>query len=439
MHRPGNAARWSSLLVCVMIAPGPAAAWPPALAAAPARAAALAAAAAPTPEAPPDPDSPPHRGLVITEILAAVPTGPEGDANQDGVRHVSGDEFIELYNHSSGPVNLRGYRLTDRDAGKAAGIDFRFPQLVVQPRQVVVVFNGNGSNIPGPVGDSQRPPSATNERFSGAWVFSIRAASQRMSLANAADRVTLYDPDGRVVQDVSWGPSDGAARSLAPVVDGVSVTRLAPSGPFIPHPRAAGLFSPGLFAHDATGAAPPVPAVPAQIPAPLFPRTPPFAPPSAPPVTPPRGDPPQAPADIIPRIPPLSPAPEPVFPLRTPRPPTPTTPTTPPAPTPDGEPLPAGVAAKVSVRNLTERPLLVEWVVLWSVGDASAAHAQTQPLAPGESVAHDFPTGGPRPLLLVRVSTENLAEPLSVYRVVHAGERVFLKVSMNEGLLVVDR
>ena len=43
-----------------------------------------------------------HSGLqaaiVINEFLADPPSGLVGDANQDGTRHASQDEFVELFN-----------------------------------------------------------------------------------------------------------------------------------------------------------------------------------------------------------------------------------------------------------------------------------------------------------------------------------------------------
>ena len=46
---------------------------------------------------------------LITEILYAVPKGDAGDANQDGKRSPTGDEFVELINPHDKPINLKGY------------------------------------------------------------------------------------------------------------------------------------------------------------------------------------------------------------------------------------------------------------------------------------------------------------------------------------------
>src|SRR6185436_1093444 len=44
-------------------------------------------------------------------VLYAVPK--EGDADQDGTRSATGDEFIELVNPHDKPINLKGYSLSD--------------------------------------------------------------------------------------------------------------------------------------------------------------------------------------------------------------------------------------------------------------------------------------------------------------------------------------
>src|SRR5262245_25585994 len=53
---------------------------------------------------------------LISEVLYAVPSGPRGDANADGVRDAIGDEFIELVNPHDKPIQLKGYKLLDADA-----------------------------------------------------------------------------------------------------------------------------------------------------------------------------------------------------------------------------------------------------------------------------------------------------------------------------------
>ena len=97
--------------------------------------------------------------LVISEVLADPPEGPAGDANRDGRYDPHEDEFIELYNASSIPISLAGWRLGD--AGSLSNY-FRFPaKAVIAPRSYVVLFGGGnptGFTIPvytddGTIGD----------------------------------------------------------------------------------------------------------------------------------------------------------------------------------------------------------------------------------------------------------------------------------------------
>src|SRR5687768_184922 len=53
---------------------------------------------APPPATPPPAAPVPFPHPLITEVLYAVPNTPGSDANQDGTRHVAGDEFVELIN-----------------------------------------------------------------------------------------------------------------------------------------------------------------------------------------------------------------------------------------------------------------------------------------------------------------------------------------------------
>ncbi len=158
---------------------------------------------------------------MITEVLYAVRGGEAGDANADGKRHVSGDEFIELYNPHDRPIQLRGYKLTDSNPADKGQLRFMFPLLELPPRGVVVVFNGFQCSWFGPVGDEKAAAAATNERFGGAWVFTLKAATQYVAFSNSGDHVLLTAPDGTAVQRVSWGePKDASAfAAVEPLVE----------------------------------------------------------------------------------------------------------------------------------------------------------------------------------------------------------------------------
>lgn len=203
----------------------------------------------------------PYPHPLITEVLFAVPSGQGGDANLDGIRDASGDEFVELMNPHDRPIDLGGYVLTDRNAIGKGQLAFRFPAVKVPPGCVVVVFNGCNQRFDGPVGDTETAPSATDPRFHNATVFTLRNDSTAVGFANGGDYILLTAPDGTQVHCIRWGtfeeplPEAGLVEE-APKATGRSVTRRGPDGPFEPHPRELGLFSPGRFPPDAASRSP---------------------------------------------------------------------------------------------------------------------------------------------------------------------------------------
>ena len=78
--------------------------------------------------------------VVISEVLADPPSGIAGDANQDGQRDTYGDEFVELYNAGSAPVDISGWRLGDSSSSDNF---FQFPaNTVIEPGSYIVLFGG---------------------------------------------------------------------------------------------------------------------------------------------------------------------------------------------------------------------------------------------------------------------------------------------------------
>jgi len=158
---------------------------------------------------------------MIVEVLFAVPGGDTGDANGDGKRHVSGDEFVELTNPHDKPIQLRGYKLTDSNPADKGQLRFVFPVLEIEPGETIVVFNGFQCSWFGPVGDEKAAAMARNDRLGNAWVFTMKAASQYCAFANGGDHVLLASPDGSAVHRVSWGePKDRSAfDAIVPLLD----------------------------------------------------------------------------------------------------------------------------------------------------------------------------------------------------------------------------
>lgn len=149
---------------------------------------------------------------VITEVLFNVPPGDSGDANKDGARDSTGDEFVELFNPTSKGIDLKGYTITSRlstgEKDAKRGVRFTFPKFELPPGGVVVVFNGYKANIPGPTGSSERAPSGTSKEFGDAYVFSMGVKQPMLALKNDGDFVLLSDAAGKAVACVSWGQPD---------------------------------------------------------------------------------------------------------------------------------------------------------------------------------------------------------------------------------------
>ena len=202
---------------------------------------------------------------LITEILYAVPSGDDGDANKDGTRHATGDEFVEIFNPHDRSINLRGYSLHDKSKGKKGAMQFIFPDCTLRPKQTAVVFNGYQANITGPVGDSQREPDQPSVKFAGALVFSMKNAKENIGLANAGDAVILVAPDGTPVEIVKWGKFNEKLTECrlvdeAPPVSKCSVQRRGLTGSFSAHTDIDGLSSsPGKFEASPPAAKPEAP------------------------------------------------------------------------------------------------------------------------------------------------------------------------------------
>jgi hypothetical protein len=124
-------------------------------------------------------------GLVINEILADPPSGPGGDANADGVRDPSEDEFVEIINAGRAPVCTTGWTLGDASNPQRHVFPLGASLL---PGDALVVFGGGV-----PTG-----------RFGGARV-QWAAFGGRLDLTNSGDVLTLRDAAGSVVKQISWG------------------------------------------------------------------------------------------------------------------------------------------------------------------------------------------------------------------------------------------
>lgn len=163
-----------------------------------------------------------HPPVLISEIHADPEGTLLGDANGDGVRSATADEFVELTNTAFSPVDISGYHISD-----GIGVRFTFPAGTVIPaREAAVVFGGG------------TPTGAFGNAMANGLVF----VSAGLSLNNSGDTVTLSDATGALVQSVVYAGEGNADQSLVRDPDWSNA-------PMVKHAQAAGssgaLYSPG--------------------------------------------------------------------------------------------------------------------------------------------------------------------------------------------------
>ena len=162
--------------------------------------------------------------LIINEYLADPPAGPSGDANGDGTTNSTQDEFVELVNNGTSPLDISGFTISD-----AIQIRFTVPSgKIVPPGESAVVFGGG------------TPTGAFGNAAANGLVFAASGAG--LSLNNANDTITVKDSFGVVVDSKVYPPPDSD--------EDQSITRSPDiTGGFVTAPAAAGSddrrFSPG--------------------------------------------------------------------------------------------------------------------------------------------------------------------------------------------------
>ncbi|MEW5894949.1 MAG: lamin tail domain-containing protein [Candidatus Omnitrophota bacterium] len=161
--------------------------------------------------------------VFIHEFLADPALGPAGDANNDGTRDSYEDEFVELFNLSSGTVDISGWSIADALAERysfTAG-------TLIQPNSAFVVFGGGTPNLPGID-----------------WQV---LTSGSLNLNNGGDTIILSDATGSLIDSHTYGSEAGDDQSITRSPEG---TR----GGWVSHtdlPNADGkLFSPGYLVND---------------------------------------------------------------------------------------------------------------------------------------------------------------------------------------------
>jgi uncharacterized protein (TIGR03437 family) len=176
----------------------------------------------------------PGREVFVNEVLADPPDGPAGDANHDGVRSGSDDEFIELVNAQSDDVDISNWVVRTRAVGSTSEITRHVfaPGTIIPARDALVIFGG-GTFTP------------SHPAFGGAAVVSTSSAG--LSLTNTGMTIQVRNSSGHLITEFSYGGSTG--------LDGNANQSLTRSpdiiGGYALHTQSTGAqgrsFSPGTF------------------------------------------------------------------------------------------------------------------------------------------------------------------------------------------------
>ena len=163
--------------------------------------------------------APVNASVILNEVFADPAGDLSGDANGDGVRSGTDDEFIELLNNGAVEWDISGWALSDSVATRHI-----FPSKTVLPPYTFLVVFGGGSPL-----------------LSG--VHWQTASSGALGLNNSGDTVSLYDSTSQLMDQLLYGSIAGQDQSITLFPDGQM-------GEFVLHSsieEAQGaLFSPGM-------------------------------------------------------------------------------------------------------------------------------------------------------------------------------------------------
>ncbi|MEZ4946425.1 MAG: lamin tail domain-containing protein [Cyclobacteriaceae bacterium] len=165
-------------------------------------------------------------GLIVHEIHADPASDISGDANGDGVRSASDDEFIELVNNGASDLDISGWKIFDSNSSVIER--HVFPASTIVPAGKAIVVFGGGT----PTGN-----------FGGSIVQV--ASTGALALTNTSETVIVEDNAGNQVISFTYGAEADNNQSITrdPDITGTDT-------PFVAHSSASGsggtLFSPGL-------------------------------------------------------------------------------------------------------------------------------------------------------------------------------------------------
>jgi uncharacterized protein (TIGR03437 family) len=141
-----------------------------------------------------------QRDVLINEFLADPPgaagTDLAGDANRDGTRSSSDDEFIELVNTTTHDIDISSYRIFTRGTGSDTLRQVFEPGTILRSCSAIVVFGGATAAF-----------NPNDPAFRGALV--VKASTGSLSLVNSGGVITLQDQSSAIVNLVAYGGSAG--------------------------------------------------------------------------------------------------------------------------------------------------------------------------------------------------------------------------------------
>lgn len=182
-----------------------------------------------------------NRDVLINEFLADPPgsaaADTSGDANRDGVRDSSDDEFIELVNTTTRDIDISGYRILTRSTGSDTLRHVFAAGTILRSCSAIVVFGDANTNF-----------NPSDPAFGGAIV--VKSSTHSLSLANSGGTITLQDQNAAFINLVTYGGSSGLdadnnqSLTRSPDVTGNFAQHLAASG-------GARAFSPGTQVNGA--------------------------------------------------------------------------------------------------------------------------------------------------------------------------------------------
>ena len=150
--------------------------------------------------------------VIINEVLADPGSGTDGDANGDGTRSGTADEFVEIVSASSTPVDISGWGIADD-----FGTRFVFPagtELI--PGRAAIVFGGGNTK--------------KMKDFEGLY-GTLAFVSSGLGLSNTGDTVKLVRPDGSLADSMTYGTEGNKDLSLVRETEGDA------TAPFVQHPE----------------------------------------------------------------------------------------------------------------------------------------------------------------------------------------------------------